>query len=63
MVQTRSQLKKLSKEMTEELITVEDITSKLSDLSNQLDYFLRRFEVVSTYSLQEMQKITNQDSC
>ena len=48
MVQTRSQLKKLFKELTEELITVEDITSKLSDLSNQLDDFFRRFEVVST---------------
>ena len=49
MVQTRSQLENLSKEeLIEELTTVEDITSKLSDLSNRFDDFLRRFEVVST---------------
>ena len=48
MVRTRSQLENLSKEeLIEELITVKDITSKLSDLSNRFDNFLRRFEVVS----------------
>ena len=47
MVQTRNQLENLSKEeLIEELITVEDISSKLSDLSNWFDDFLRRFEVV-----------------
>ena len=49
MVRTRSQLENLSiEELIEELITVEDITSKLSDLSNLFDDFLRRFEVVSS---------------
>ena len=49
MVRTRSQLENLSKEeLTEELITVDDISSKLSDLSNRFDDFLRRFEVVSS---------------
>ena len=48
-VQTRSQFENLSKEeLIEALITVEDITSKLSDLSNRFDDFLRRFEVVSS---------------
>ena len=48
MVQTRSQLENLSKEeLIEELITVDDITSKISDLTNQFDIFLRRFEVFS----------------
>ena len=35
-------------ELTEELITVDDITSKISDLTNGFDDFLRRFEVVSS---------------
>ena len=49
MVRTRSQLENLFKEvLIEELITVEDITSKLSDLSNRFDDFLRRFEVFSS---------------
>ena len=49
MVWTRNQLENLSKEeLIEELITVEDITIKLSDLSNWFDDFLRRFEVVSS---------------
>ena len=40
MVRTRSQLENLSKEeLIEELITVDDITSKISDLSNQFDDF------------------------
>ena len=48
MVRTRSQLENLSKEeLIEELITVDDITSKLSDLSNQFNDFFRRFEVAS----------------
>ena len=49
MVRTRSQLENLSKEeLIEELITVDDITSKISDLANRFNDFLRRFEVVSS---------------
>ena len=49
MVRTRSQLENLSKEgLIEELITVNDITSKISDLTNRFDDFLMRFEVVSS---------------
>ena len=49
MVRTRSKLEKLSKdELIEELITFYDITSKISDLTNRFDDFLRRFEVVSS---------------
>ena len=49
MVRTRSYLENLSKEeFIEELITVDDITSKISDLTNRFDDFLRRFEVVSS---------------
>ena len=49
MVRTRSELENLSKEgLIEELITVDDISSKLSDLSNRFDDFLRRFEIVSS---------------
>ena len=49
MVRTRSQLENLSKEqLIEELITVDDITSKISDLTNRFDDFLRRFEIVSS---------------
>ena len=48
MVQTRSQLENLSKEeLNEEPITVDDISTKLSDLSNRFEDFLR-FEVVSS---------------
>ena len=49
MVRTRSQLGNLSKEgLIEELLIVEDITSKISDLTNRFEDFLRRFEVVSS---------------
>ena len=42
-------MENLSKEeLIEELITVDDITSKISDLTNRFDDFLRRFEVVSS---------------
>ena len=42
MVRARSQLENLSKEeLIEELITVDDITSKLSDLSNQFNDFFQ----------------------
>ena len=49
MVRAKSQLENLSKEeLIEELITVDNITSKISDLTNRFDDFLRRFEVVSS---------------
>ena len=49
MVWTRSQLENLSKEeLIEELITVDDVTSNISDLTNRFDDFLRSFEVVSS---------------
>ena len=49
MVWTRSQLENLSKEeLIEELITVDDVTSNISDWTNRFDDFLRRFEVVSS---------------
>ena len=49
MVPTRSQLENHSKEeLIEELISVADISSKLSDLSNPFDDLLRGFEVVSS---------------
>ena len=48
MVRTRSQLENLSKEeLIDKLISVEDISSKLSDLTSRFDDFLRRYEVLS----------------
>ena len=66
MVRTRSQLENLSKEeLIEELITVDDITSKISDLTNRFDDFLRRFEVVSPdlAITKKLQQINNRESC
>ena len=49
MVQTKRRSENLSKqELIEELSTVDDIASKISDLTNRFDDFLRRFEVVSS---------------
>ena len=49
MVRTRSQLENLSKEeLIDELISVEDISSKLSDLTSHFDDFLRRYEILSS---------------
>ena len=49
MVQTWSQLENLSKEeLIEELISVEDISSKLSDLTSRFDDFLRRHEILNS---------------
>ena len=49
MVQTRSQLENLSKEeLIDKLISVEDISSKLSDLTSCFDDFLRRYRVLSS---------------
>ena len=48
-VRTRSQLENLSKkELIEELISVEDISSKLSDVIIRFDDFLRRYEILSS---------------
>ena len=48
MVRTRSQLQNLSnEELVEEVSSVEDISSKLSDLTSRFDDFLRRFEILS----------------
>ena len=49
MVRTRSQLENLSKEeLIDELISIEDISSKLSDIASRFDGFLRRYEVLSS---------------
>ena len=49
MVQTRRQLEHLSEEeLIDELISVEDISSKLSDLTRRFDDFLRRYEILSS---------------
>ena len=49
MVRTRSQLENLSKEeLIDELISVEDIPSKLSDLTIRFDDFLRRYEILNS---------------
>ena len=48
MVQTRNQLENLSKEeLIDELISVEDISSKLSDLTSRFNDFLRQYEILS----------------
>ena len=49
MARTRRQLENLSKEeLIEELITVDVIASKISELTNRFDDFLKRFEVASS---------------
>ena len=49
MVRARSQLENLSKEeLIDELISVEDISFKLSDLTSRFDDFLRRYEILSS---------------
>ena len=49
MVQTRSQLESLSKEeLIEELNSVENISSKLFDLTSRSDDFLRRYEILNS---------------
>ena len=46
MVQTRSQQENLSKEeLIDELISVEDISSRLPDITSRLDDFLRRYQI------------------
>ena len=49
MVQTRSQLENLSnEELIDKLVSVEDIPSKLSDLTSCFDDFLIRHEILSS---------------
>ena len=49
MVRIRSQLENLSKEeLIDVLISMEDIPSKLSDLTSGFDDFLRRYEILSS---------------
>ena len=49
MRQTRIQLENLSKEeLTDELISVEDISSKLSDLTSRFDDFLKRYGILNS---------------
>ena len=49
MVRTRSQLENLSKEeLIDELISVEDTSSKLSDLTSLFDDFLRQYEILNS---------------
>ena len=49
MVRTISQLENLSKEeLIDELISVEDISSKLSDLTSRFDDLLRRYEILNS---------------
>lgn len=46
MIRTRSLLEKLSKEeLIEELISVENISFKLSNLTSSFDDFLKRYEI------------------
>ena len=49
MARTRNQLENYSKEeLIDELISVEDISSKLSDLTSRFDDFLRRYEILNS---------------
>ena len=49
MVRTRSQLEHLSKdELIDELISIEDMSSKLVNLMTQFDDFTKRFEILSS---------------
>ena len=49
MVRTRSQLENLSKEeLIDKLVSVEDISSKLSDLTSPFNDFLRQYEILSS---------------
>ena len=48
MVRTRSQLENLSKEeLIDDMISLEDISSKLSDFTSRFNNFLRRYEILS----------------
>ena len=66
MVQTRSQLENLSKEkLIEELMTGDDIASKIYDLTNQFDDFFGETWscLIRPSHYKKLQQITNQESC
>ena len=49
MVGTRSQLENLSKkELIDELVSVEEISPKLSDVTSRFDDLLRRYEILNS---------------
>ena len=49
MVRTKCQLENLSKEeLIDELISVKDISSKLSDLTSRFNDFLRWYEIIKS---------------
>ena len=49
MVRTRSQLEHLSKdELIDELMSIEDISFKLANLTTRFDNFSRRFKILSS---------------
>ena len=49
MVQTRSQLEHLSKDkLIDELMSIEDISTKLVNLMTRFDSFTRKFEILSS---------------
>ena len=49
MVQTRSQLEDLFEDkLIDELMSIEDISSKLVNLTTRFDEFTRRFEILSS---------------
>ena len=49
MARTRSQLENLSKDkLIDELMSIEDISSKLVNLTTRFDDFTRRFEILSS---------------
>ena len=49
MVRRRNQLEHLSKdELIDELMSIEDISSKLANLMTRFDDFSRRFEILSS---------------
>ena len=49
MVQTRSQLENVSEEeLIKELVSVEDLSSKISNLTSRFNGFLRRYEILSS---------------
>ena len=49
MFRTRSQVEQLSKDqLIDELLSIEDISSKLTKLTTRFDDFSRRFEILSS---------------
>ena len=47
MIRTRSQLEHVSKdELIDELLSIEDISSKVANLMTQFDNFCQRFEIL-----------------